>query len=102
MCQMAPKARKSAMGDSDLEDANVDPADAAVALDLLLTDAALGMAYQFRHRSASVRMAGKLATKPKAVAKRSSELVAELTRIATGSSELAPSAVTLALCPNHG
>ena len=70
--------------------AHIDPAEAAVALDLLLTEAALGVGYHFRPRTATVRMGAKLATKPQAVAKRSAELAAELTRVALGKSDAVP------------
>lgn len=69
---------------------HIDPAEAAIALDLLLTDAALGTAYHFRPRTATIRMGVKLATKPDVVAKRTKQLATELTKIATGSSELSP------------
>ncbi len=69
-----------------------EPADAAVALDLLLTEAALGTAYHFRPRTATLRMAAKLATKPSTVAKRTRDLGTELVRIAAGKSRVAPDA----------
>lgn len=70
--------------------AHIDPAEAAVALDLLLTEAALGVGYHFRPRTATVRMGAKLATKPQKVAKRTAELASELTKVALGTSEAAP------------
>ncbi len=74
--------------------AHIDPAEAAIALDLLLTEAALGVGYHFRPRTATVRMGVKLATKPQAVAKRTAELAAELaaelTKVALGKSDTAP------------
>lgn len=73
----------------DLSD-HIEPAEAAIALDLLLTDAALGTAYHFRPRTATIRMGVKLATKPDVVAKRTKELAAELVKVARGSSEVAP------------
>lgn len=75
--------------DSDALD-HIDPAEAAIALDLLLTDAALGVGYHFRPRTATVRMGAKLATKPHKVAKRSAELAGELTKVALGKSDAAP------------
>lgn len=74
--------------DEELE--HIDPAEAAIALDLLLTEAALGVGYHFRPRTATVRLGAKLATKPQAVAKRTAELAAELTKVALGKSDAAP------------
>ncbi len=68
----------------------IEPAEAAIALDLLLTEAALGTAYHFRPRTATLRMAAKLAANPAAVAKRTRDLAAELTRIAAGKSSVEP------------
>ncbi len=68
----------------------VDPAEAAVALDLLLVDATHGLAYKFRPRTSTVRMGAKLALKPKTVAKRTAALATEMTKVAIGSSRIAP------------
>ncbi|MEI2728280.1 MAG: alpha/beta fold hydrolase [Candidatus Nanopelagicales bacterium] len=68
----------------------IEPAEAAIALDLLLTEAALGVGYHFRPRTATVRMGAKLATKPHKVAKRTAELANELTMVALGKSQATP------------
>jgi len=85
------------MTDSEIDtsteaDEPLEPADAAVALDLLLTEAALGTAYHFRPRTATLRLAAKLASKPTAVARRTRDLASEIARIAAGKSAVAPDA----------
>ena len=72
----------------DEADAHIDPAEAAIALDLLLTEAALGTAYHFRPRTASLRMAVKLAGQPQDVARRTKDLAVELASIAAGNSKI--------------
>lgn len=69
---------------------HVDPGESEMALDLLLTDAALGLVYQFRPRTAVARMAGNLAKKPTVVATRTTELARELAKVTFGESEVAP------------
>ena len=67
-----------------------DVADATPALDLLLSDAALGVLRRFRPDSSMLRFGLQLASQPGAVARRSAALVSELSQIATGSSALSP------------
>jgi len=79
------------IGDAEAEALEqIEPAEAAIALDLLLTEDALGVGYHFRPRTATVRMGAKLATKPHKVAKRSAELASELTKVALGTSQATP------------
>jgi polyhydroxyalkanoate synthase subunit PhaC len=64
--------------------------DLAGALDLLLADGALGVLRRFRPDGATLRLAASLASKPQAVAGQAALLGAELGRIATGRSQVAP------------
>jgi polyhydroxyalkanoate synthase subunit PhaC len=64
--------------------------DLAGALDLLLTDGALGVARRLRPDGAVLRLAVSLAGQPRTVAGRAASLGAELTRIAAGRSQVAP------------
>jgi len=64
--------------------------DAAGALDLFAPDAALGTLHRFRPDSSAVRYVSHLARRPGTVAQRTGSLAAELTRIAAGSSAVAP------------
>src|SRR5215469_8752035 len=64
--------------------------DLAGALDLLLADGALGVLRRFRPDGATLRLAASLARNPQAVAVQAALLGAELGRIATGRSEVAP------------
>jgi polyhydroxyalkanoate synthase subunit PhaC len=64
--------------------------DLAGALDLLLADGALGVARRFRPDGAALRLAASLARNPQAVAGQAALLGAELGRIATGRSQVAP------------
>jgi polyhydroxyalkanoate synthase subunit PhaC len=66
-----------------------DAVDAAGGLDLLLTDAALGVTRRFRPDSSLLRLAAGLARRPGQVGRQAALLGAELGRIAAGRSELA-------------
>src|SRR5215469_16328029 len=59
-------------------------------LDLLLTDAALGMARRFRPDSSALRFALGLARHPRAVGRQTAALAGELRDVAIGRSEIAP------------
>jgi polyhydroxyalkanoate synthase subunit PhaC len=67
-----------------------DAADAASALDLLLSDAALGVMRRFLPGSSTLRFALGLARRPQAVALRGATLAGELASIAAGRSAIAP------------
>ena len=71
------------------ESAESEAAEAAGALDLLLADAALGVARRFRPDAASLRLAARLARRPQTVARQARLLAAELGQIATGNSTIA-------------
>jgi polyhydroxyalkanoate synthase len=64
----------------------------AAALDMLLTQAALGPARRFFPGKSALRFAWALASQPGLVASRAGGLAAELARVAGGSSTLAPGA----------
>ena len=67
-------------------------ADAAAApLDLLLTDAALGVLNRVVPDGSGLRLAAALAARPRLVAARTRNLLGELTRIAAGTSQVQPS-----------
>jgi polyhydroxyalkanoate synthase subunit PhaC len=66
-----------------------DAVDAAGGLDLLLTDAALGVTRRFRPDGSLLRLAAGLARRPRQVGRQAALLGAELGRIAAGRSELA-------------
>jgi polyhydroxyalkanoate synthase subunit PhaC len=67
-------------------------ADAAAApLDLLLTDAAVGMLRRVNLGGPGLRLAAALASRPRLVAGRGRRLAGELARIAAGSSQVQPS-----------
>jgi polyhydroxyalkanoate synthase len=67
-------------------------ADAAAApLDLLLTDAAIGMLRRVNPGSSGLRLAAALAGRPRLVAGRGGRLLGELARIAVGTSRVEPS-----------
>jgi Poly(3-hydroxyalkanoate) synthetase len=67
-------------------------ADAAAApLDLLLGDAATGMLRRMNPGGSGLRLAAKLAARPRLVAGRGGQLAGELARIAVGRSEVQPS-----------
>src|SRR6516164_11782355 len=63
----------------------------AGALDLLLTDAALGMARRFRPDGSVLRFGLGLARHPRAVGRQTAALAGELRNVATGRSEITPS-----------
>jgi polyhydroxyalkanoate synthase subunit PhaC len=67
-------------------------ADAVAApLDLLLTDAALGVLHRVNPGGSGLRLAAALAGRPRLVAGRGRRLVGELARIAVGTSQVQPS-----------
>ena len=67
-------------------------ADAAAApLDLLLGDAATGMLRRMNPGGSGLRLAAKLAARPRLVAGRGGQLAGELARIAVGRSQVQPS-----------
>ena len=67
-------------------------ADAAAApLDLLLTDAAMGMLRRMNPGGSGLRLAAALAVRPRLVAGRSGRLLGELARITVGTSRVEPS-----------
>src|SRR5260370_35877203 len=67
-------------------------ADAAAApLDLLLTDAAIGVLRRVNPGGSGLRLAAALAGRPRLVAGRGRRLVGELARIAGGTSQVRPS-----------
>ena len=66
-----------------------DAVDAAGGLDLLLTDAALGMLRHLRPDSSLLRLAAGLARRPQLAGRQAAQLGAELGRIAAGRSGLA-------------
>jgi polyhydroxyalkanoate synthase subunit PhaC len=68
-----------------------DAVDAAGGLDLLLTDAALGMVRRLRPDSSLLRLAGGLARRPGFVTRQAVQLGTELGQIAAGRSEMAAS-----------
>jgi polyhydroxyalkanoate synthase subunit PhaC len=67
-----------------------DDADAASALDLLLSDAALGVVRRFLPNSSTLRFAMGLARRPRTVARRGAALASELASIAAGRSAIVP------------
>jgi polyhydroxyalkanoate synthase len=64
--------------------------DAATALDLVLTDAALGLRRRFRPGRETVRLVGNLSRRPRTVARHAGSLVREYGRIATGAAVVTP------------
>jgi polyhydroxyalkanoate synthase subunit PhaC len=72
-------------------DVGADASDVAGALDLLLTDAALGPTRRFFPGVSGVRFARALARRPRVIATRAGELAGEVGRIAIGTSAVAPS-----------
>ena len=65
--------------------------DAAAPLDLLLTDAAMGMLRRVNPGGSGLRLAAALAVRPRLVAGRGGQLLGELGRIAVGRSQVEPS-----------
>ena len=75
----------------DNDTAGSEAADAITApLDLLLTDAAIGMLRRVNPDGSGLRLAAALARRPGLVAGRSRDLLAELGRIAAGTSTVQP------------
>jgi polyhydroxyalkanoate synthase len=83
----APSGRTDPAAASALPEA---AGDLAGALDLLLADGALGVLRRFRPDGAALRLAASLARNPQAVAGQVALLGAELGKIATGRSPVAP------------
>jgi polyhydroxyalkanoate synthase subunit PhaC len=75
--------------DSDTIESSADAA--AAPLDLLLTDAAIGMLRRVNPGGSGVRLAAALADRPRLVAGRGRRLAGELARIAVGTSKVQPS-----------
>jgi polyhydroxyalkanoate synthase len=69
-----------------------DAADDAGGLDLLLTDAALGLRRLLSLEGATGRLAGRLARRPRLVGGQAAWLASQLTQITAGRSELRPHA----------
>jgi polyhydroxyalkanoate synthase len=65
--------------------------DAAAPLDLLLTDAAMGMLRRVNPGGSGLRLAAALAVRPRLVAGRGGQLLGEFGRIAVGRSQVEPS-----------
>ena len=77
---------------SDTDTIRSAAADAAAGpLDLLLTDAAVGMLRRMNPGGSGMRLAAALATRPRLVAGRGRQLAAELARVTAGSSQVQPS-----------
>jgi polyhydroxyalkanoate synthase subunit PhaC len=77
--------------DSDNDTTGSPAADAATApLDLLLTDAAIGMLRRMNPGSSGLRLAAALAGRPRTVAGRARGLLGELTQVAAGTSQVLP------------
>ena len=74
--------------DTPMDDTQL--ADEAAPLDALLVDAALGPLRRFAPDASTVKLAASLARRPLTVGRRLGGLAAELTRIAAGTSVLAP------------
>jgi polyhydroxyalkanoate synthase len=84
--QQAQQARRAGQATVDDEIAG----DVAGALDLLLTDGALGVMRRLRPDGAALRLAFSLARKPELVGQQAAALGAELAQIALGRSQVAP------------
>src|SRR5260370_6585438 len=67
-----------------------EPADQAAPLDALLVDAALGTLRRFVPDASAARLAVSLVRRPRTTGRRLRDLAAELARIGSGTSELAP------------
>jgi polyhydroxyalkanoate synthase len=80
------------MSGSTAEDASLSAPESAGALDLLLTQAALGPLQRFLPGRSALRFAAALASRPGLVAGQASSLAAELARVAGGDSAVAPAA----------
>jgi polyhydroxyalkanoate synthase subunit PhaC len=77
-------------GDPEPDVGAFEAAEAASALDLLLSDAALGVARRFLPNSSTLHFALGLARRPGTVARRGASLAGELASIAAGRSAIAP------------
>ena len=77
-------------GDGGQAEEFADVAEAAPALDLLLSDAALGIMRRFRPDGSTLRFGLSLARRPWTVTRRSAALAGELGKIAVGRSAVAP------------
>jgi len=75
--------------DSDTTSSSADAA--AAPLDLLLTDAAIGMLWRLNPGGSGLRLAAALASRPRLVAGRGRWLAGELARVAMGRSQVQPS-----------
>src|ERR1700691_6347659 len=92
MEEQAPAAYALLVMSADNDTTASAAADAAAApLDLLLTDAAIGMLRRLNPGGSGLRLAAALASRPRLVAGRSRGLAGELGRIAVGSSQVQPS-----------
>ena len=92
MEEHAPAAYAQLVMSADNDTTASAAADAAAApLDLLLTDAAIGMLRRVNPGGSGLRLAAALASRPRLVAGRSRGLAGELGRIAMGSSQVQPS-----------
>ena len=78
--------------DPESEPGLFDAAEAASALDLMLSDAALGVLRRFVPSGSTLRFAGNLARKPRTVAQRAASLAQELASITAGRSAIVPAA----------
>jgi polyhydroxyalkanoate synthase len=95
---MAERAPRLTLGwrtmimSADTDTTGAAAADAAAApLDLLLTDAAVGMLRRVNPGGSGLRLAAALAGRPRLVAGRGRQLAGELARIAVGTSRVQPS-----------
>jgi polyhydroxyalkanoate synthase subunit PhaC len=86
----AARAARSRQNAADEAQLGGTAGDLAGALDLLLTDGALGVMRRLRPDGALFRLAVSLASQPRSVAARTASLTAELGRIAAGRSQVAP------------
>src|SRR5580693_2557673 len=92
MEEQAPAAYAQLVMSADNDTTASAAAEAAAApLDLLLTDAAIGMLRRVNPGGSGLRLAAALAGRPRLVAGRSRRLAGELGRIALGSSQVQPS-----------
>jgi polyhydroxyalkanoate synthase len=80
----------TASRDEAAQDWAEDAVDAAGGVDLLLTDAALGVWQRLRPDSSVLHLAGRLARRPEFVRRHARALAGELGRIAAGRSTVAP------------
>jgi polyhydroxyalkanoate synthase subunit PhaC len=84
-----PKSRSNASSETGQSWQDI-AGEFAGALDLLLTDGALGALRRFRPDGSVLRLAASLAARPGLVAERAASLGAELARVAAGSSQVTP------------